>query len=116
MPALIDAIPPRLQEILDGRVFGFAQAAQRHFKTNDLVVVLDFRAETPGLEALPRQALADSSDLPAETRLRLAEPASALSKVLGSPDQSFWFLVIHEDEDSDFGAVNAAMLAPGGSA
>lgn len=54
MPSLTDSLPDRLREILDDRVFRFAQAVQRHFQTNDLVVVLAFREWSPQLEALPR--------------------------------------------------------------
>ena len=111
MQPSIDAVPERIRAILDERVFGFAQAAQRHFQTNDLVVVLDFREETPALEALPRQRLAEAEELALDIRLKLARPASALQEQLGSPEQAFWFLVIHEDEDADCGAVHAAMLA-----
>jgi len=112
----IDPFPDRLHEILDERVFHFAQAAQRHFATNDLVVVLDLRDETPELQALPRQRLAEADELPLDIRLKFARPAGDLEAVLGSPAQSFWFLVIHEDEDSDCAAVNAAMLEPRGLA
>lgn len=103
------ALPDRLQALIDERVFNFAQAAQRHFKTNDLVVLLDFRAETPELEALPRQALAEAQELSLEVKLKLARPASALSPVFGAPEQAFWFVVIHEDEDADCGAISAAV-------
>lgn len=103
-------VPERLLEILDDRVFAFAQAAQRHFKSNDLVVLLDFREEIPELEALPRQGLAETAELALDLRLKLARPASELKEALGSPEQSFWFLVIYEDEDSDCAAVNASML------
>ena len=101
-------LPERLHALLDERVFNFAQAAQRHFKTNDLVVLLDFRAETPELEAVPRQALAEAEELSLEVKLKLARPASALSPVFGAPEQRFWFLVIYEDEDSDCSAISAA--------
>ncbi len=104
-----DALPDRLQALIDERVFNFAQAAQRHFKTNDLVVLLDFRAETPELEALPRQALAEAEELSLEVKLKLARPASALSPAFGAPEQAFWFVVIHEDEDADCGAISAAV-------
>lgn len=60
MPALTDAVPERLRRILDDRVFSFAQAAQRHFQSNDLVAVLDLRDEAPELQALPRQPLSDA--------------------------------------------------------
>lgn len=101
----------RLAEIIDQRVFTFAQGAQRHFGTNDLVVLLDFREATPALEAVPRKRLADAEELPLDLRLKLSEPASVLKEVLGTPEQSFWFLVIFEDGDFEYGAVNAAMLA-----
>jgi len=39
-----------------------------------------------------------------------------LQEVHGSPDQSFWFIVIFDDDDAECGAVNVAMLAPGGTA
>ena len=116
MPPLTDSVPEQLRDILDDRVFSFAQAAQRHFQTNDLVVVLDLRDEAPELEALPRQRLADADELPLDVRLKFAKPAADLKEMLGSPEQSFWFLVIYEDEDSDCGAVNASMMAPGGRA
>lgn len=109
-------IPDRLLEILDARVFNFAQAAQRHFATNDLVVVLDLRDDTPELQALPRQRLAEADELPLDIQLKLARPAGDLEQILGSPAQAFWFLVIYEDEDSDCAAINAAMIEPRGLA
>jgi hypothetical protein len=104
-------LPPRIAEILDERVFAFAQGAQRHFKTNDLVVLLDFREAKPALEAVDRKRLVEAEELPLDLRLQLSQSASALEEVLGSIEQSFWFVVIFEDGDFDYGAVNAAMLS-----
>lgn len=42
-------------------------------------------------------------------KLKLARPASALSPVFGAPEQAFWFVAIHEDEDADCGAISAAV-------
>ncbi len=106
----------RLMEIIDERVFAFAQGAQRHFGTNDLVVLLDLREAAPELEALPRQRLAEAEELPLDLRLKLANPASDLKELLGSPEQSFWFLVIFEDGDFEYSAVNAAAMGTGDSA
>lgn len=106
-----DSLPDRIQEILDARVTDFAQAAQRHFKTNDLVVVLDFRDEPVELQAVAREDLAAAEELSLDLRLKLSKPASALSEVHGSPEQSFWFIVIFDDEDAECGAVNAGMLS-----
>ncbi|WP_077033779.1 hypothetical protein [Pelomonas sp. KK5] len=105
-----------MRDILDERVFNFAQAAQRHFKTNDLVVVLDLRDEVPELQALPRQGLADAQDLALDIRLKFSRPAADLRDVLGAPEQSFWFLVVFEDEESECAVINASMLVPGGDA
>jgi hypothetical protein len=104
-------LPPRIAEILDERVFAFAQGAQRHIKTNDLVVLLDLREEKPALEAVDRKRLVEAEELPLDLRLQLSQSASALEEVLGSIEQSFWFVVIFEDGDFDYGAVNAAMLS-----
>lgn len=109
-------IPDRIQDILDERVFDFAQAAQRHFKTNDLVVVLDFREKPVELEAVARADLVAAEELTLDLKLKLSRPASELQEVHGSPDQSFWFIVIFDDDDAECGAVNVAMLAPGGTA
>ena len=109
-------IPDRIQDILDERVFDFAQAAQRHFKTNDLVVVLDFREKPVELEAVAREDLVAAEELTLDLKLKLSRPASELQEVHGSPDQSFWFIVIFDDDDAECGAVNVAMLAPGGEA
>lgn len=106
-------LPPRIAEIIDARVFAFAQGAQRHFKTNDLVVLLDFREAKPALEAVDRKRLVEAEELPLDVRLQLSQPASALEAELGSAAQSFWFLVIFEDGDFEYGAVNAAMLDAG---
>lgn len=106
-------LPPRIAEIIDARVFAFAQGAQRHFKTNDLVVLLDFREAKPALEAVDRKRLVEAEELPLDVRLQLSQPASALEEVLGSAEQSFWFVVIFEDGDFEYGAVNAAMLDAG---
>jgi hypothetical protein len=112
----MDNLPPELAELIDERVFQFAQGAQIHYKTNDLVVMLDLMEENPQLEAIPRQSLATSEDVPAAFRLKISKPASAISEVLGSPSQAFWFLVIYEAGDADCAAINASLLAPGGTA
>lgn len=110
------SIPPQLEELIDDRVFSFAQAAQKHYKTNDLVVFLDLMEEAPGLEAIPRQRMAESDAVPEDIRRKVSLPASAIGEVLGSPTQSFWFFVILETEESFCVAINASMMAPGGSA
>ncbi|MCE4553372.1 hypothetical protein [Pelomonas cellulosilytica] len=107
------AVPDRIQQIFDERVTDFAQAAQRHFKTNDLVVVLDFREDPAQLEAVDRQELVAADELSLDLKLKLSRPASELQEVHGSPEQSFWFIVIFDDEDAECGAVSAAMLAQG---
>jgi len=107
------AVPDRIQEIFDERVTDFAQAAQRHFKTNDLVVVLDFREEPAQLEAVDRQDLVRADELSLDLKLKLSRPASELEALHGSPEQSFWFIVIFDDEDAECGAVSAAMLGEG---
>ena len=48
--------------------------------------------------------------------LDLSKPAGEPKKVRGSPDQSFWLLLINEDGNATFAAVNASVLAPGGPA
>jgi hypothetical protein len=104
-------VPDRIQDILDARVTDFAQAAQRHFKTNDLVVLLDFRDKPAQLEAIAREDLVAAEELSLDLKLKLARPASELKEEHGSPDQSFWFIVIFDDEDAECGAVNASMLS-----
>lgn len=109
-------IPTRLREVIDHRVFEFAQAAQRHYKSNDLVVLLDLSDGDPSFEAVPRERLAQAAALGSEIQSKFAKPASDLKELLGAPEQSFWFLVIFEDGDTTAGAINASMLAPGGTA
>ncbi|WP_156392194.1 MULTISPECIES: hypothetical protein [unclassified Roseateles] len=92
------SIPDRIQDLLDERVTTYAQAAQRHFKTNDLVVVLDFRDEPVELQAVAREDLAAAEELSLDLRLKLSKPASELSEVHGAPAQSFWFIVIFDDD------------------
>ena len=111
MQPVSQPIPDRIQELFDERVTHFAQAAQRHFKTNDLVVVLDFRDEPVELQAVAREDLAAAAELSLELKLKLSKPASALSEVHGAPEQSFWFIVIFDDDDAECGAVNASMMA-----
>lgn len=101
---------PRIQEILDERVTDFAQAAQRHFKTNDLVVVLDFRDPPAELQAIAREDLAAAEELSLDLQLKLSRPAAELQAEHGSPDQSFWFIVIFGDDDAECCVVNASML------
>jgi hypothetical protein len=113
---LTQPIPPRLQELIDERVFSFAQEAQSHYKTNDLVVLLDLTGPTAELEAIPRQRMVNSNEIPQQVREKLAMAASEVRKVLGSPNQSFWFFVIHENGDAECVAINASMSAPGGNA
>lgn len=102
-------------EIIDDRVFAFAQGAQRHFGTNDLMVLLDLREAAPELEAVPRQRLAEAQELPLDVRVQLSRPASDLKELLGSPEQSFWFLVIFEDGDFEYQAVNASLMGSDGT-
>lgn len=112
---MIAALPSRLQEVIDERVFNFAQAAQRHYRTNDLIVILDLRDEDAGLEAAPRSRLADAEGLDQEIRSAFSKPAGDFKRVFGAPDQSFWLLVIFEDGSSAYAAINASMIGPGSS-
>jgi hypothetical protein len=48
-------------------------------------------------------------------REKLSEPASASSSRAGAPDESFWLFLI-EDDEAVATAVNASMVAPGGTA
>lgn len=111
-----EAIPATINELIDERVFTFAQAAQKHYKTNDLVVFLDLSDDKPQLEAILREKLATSPDVPAAFRKKITRPASALAAALGSPTQSFWFFVVFESGEGACVAINASMLAPGGRA
>jgi hypothetical protein len=111
-----DTLPASVKELIDERIFNFAQAAQRHYKTNDLVVFLDLSKDRPELEAIPRERLAASSDVPDAVRVKVAQPASNLASVLGAPTQSFWFFVSFESGEGACVAINASMLAPGGTA
>lgn len=111
-----ESIPEALKELIDERVINFAQAAQNHYKTNDLVVFLDLSDEQPQLEAIQRDKLASSPDVPDSFRRKFSKPASTLAAVLGSPTQSFWFFVIFESGEGACAAINASMLAPGGHA
>jgi hypothetical protein len=111
-----ESIPSAVKELIDERVFNFAQAAQKHYNTNDLVVFLDLSEEKPQLEAIQRGKLAASPEVPDSFRAKFAKPASALATVLGSPTQSFWFFVIFESGEGACVSINASMLAPGGQA
>lgn len=109
-------MPQQLQALIDDRVFNFAQGAQKHYRTNDLVVFLDLMEDAPSMAAIPRERLAEADEVPEAIRRKLAAPASELAKVLGSPLQSFWFFVIYESGDAHCVALNASMLVPGGTA
>jgi hypothetical protein len=113
---LTQIIPPRLKELVDEQLFNFAQAAQKHHKNNDLVVFLDLTEENAELVAIPRGRLANSNEIPEQIQKKLSSPASEFAKVLNSPSQSFWFFVIYENGEAACIALNASMLALGGSA
>ena len=104
------------QAVLNEKIFNFVQAAQRHYQTNDLVVMLDLSEEPNDLQAVRRETLATGEGLPAKVKQAFSKPAGEMKNVLGSPEQSFWLLLINEDGDATFAAVNASMLTPGGSA
>jgi hypothetical protein len=109
-------IPPRLRELIDDQVVTFVQSAQRHHKTDDLVILLDLSETNAELQAIPRQRMVGSSEVPERIRQKLSVPASKAAQVLVAPGLSFWFFVIYQDGDADCVAINASMLAPGGSA
>lgn len=109
-------MPARIQAVLDERVFEFALAAQAHYKTSDLVLVLDMTEAQPALDATPRLKMINATGIGERLRQKLAKPASEASVSIGSPHPSFWFFVIYEDGNSECVAVNATMLAPGGTA
>ena len=109
-------LPVAIKELIDDRVFDFAQAAQKHYKTNDLVVLLDLSEDPPQFDAIPRERMAGSADVPGAIRSKVSKPASDLAEVLGAPTQSFWFFVIFESGEGACVAINASMLAPGGRA
>ena len=106
-------IPSELEELIDERVFKFAQAAKKHYKTNDLVVLLDLMETEAELQAVPRQGIVESEEIPALLRLKLSSPASPQVAEIGSPELPFWFLVIYEDGGANCMAINAAMFGQG---
>lgn len=112
---MLTPVPDRIRDVIDNRVFDFAQAAQRHYRSNDLVILLDLGDPEPALEAVPRERLAQAVELGSEIQSKFSVPAGELRQVLGAPDQSFWFLVFYEDGDADVGAINASILARGGT-
>ncbi len=110
---MADALPTAIQDLLTTQVFEFASAARRHFDTDDLVVILDMTAESPGLDAQPRVKVMGMQDGP--LRDKLSKPASEVVRAMRSPLQSFWFIVL-QGEGATCVAVNASMLAPGSGA
>jgi hypothetical protein len=106
----------KLQTLVNEQVFIFAQSAQQHYKTSDLVVFLDLTESNTELQALPRSRLANSAQIPEKIRLKLSKPATEAREVLSSPNQSFWFFVIHENGEAECAAINASLMAPGGTA
>jgi hypothetical protein len=60
---LLSPVPDRLCDVIDNRVFEFAQAAQRHYRSNDLVILLALGDPVPALEAVPCERLTQA-DLP----------------------------------------------------
>ena len=109
-------LPPALEELIDERVFEFARAAQKHYQTNDLVILLDLMEDAPALQAAPRSGIAGSEEIPALLRLKLSTPAAPPEAALGAPEHAFWFLVIYEDGDADCGMVRPDVLSAKGSA
>ena len=108
-PSFITPGSSRLAEVIDERVFNFAHSAQRHFKTNDPIVILDLRVGDPGFEAAPRESFAQADGLSPEMKLKFYRPADDFKEVLGAPGTSFWFLAIFEDGDSASAAIDASM-------
>ena len=78
-------VPPRLRDLIDEQLFGFAQGAQKHYKTTDLVVLLDLSEPNAELEAIPRNRMIDLGEVPEHLRQKLAASASEAGKLLGYP-------------------------------
>jgi len=107
---------PRLAELMTLQLFEFAHKAQSNYGTSDLVVILDLGEDEPELIAVRRSEMAASEKISANLRSKLAKPASEVRKALQTPHQSFWLLAIHSPDEMDCVAINASMLAPGGTA
>lgn len=109
-----DSIPQRLRPLITDQVFEFAQNAQKDIGSNDFVVVLDLTADEPELSAHVRLELVDS--VSSRLQSKLDKPAEFIHKLIQSPHLSFWFLVIHSDEQMDCAALNASLIGPAGHA
>ena len=107
--------PSRIQEFINDDIFSFGQQARAHYKSDDLVVILDTTEEHPELSAFLRETMVNSEELTGNLRSKISKPASAARKEINSPHLSFWFIVIHEN-GMECASCNAAMLGPAGSA
>lgn len=92
-----DALTDRVRNLLGQQVFTFARAAQRQFRTSDLVVLLDLNSPAPALNAVPRQRVLGAIGLSEEIQQKLTKPASDLKSSPGLAEQSFWFVVLFGD-------------------
>lgn len=106
-------IPPNLSGLFTQQVIEFAQDAKKQYGTDDLVVILDLTEPQPELVAARRSEMAASEIISASLRSKLSNRASEDKQVLNSPQMSFWFLVVHTDNEMHCVAVNASMMAPG---
>jgi hypothetical protein len=97
-------------------LFEFAQTARTKYGTGDLVVLLDMTEAQPELSAIRRLEMATSSQLPASVRSKIGIPASEVQKTLQKPHESFWFFATLSSGEMVCVAVNASMLAQGGTA
>jgi hypothetical protein len=102
--------------LVNENLFKFAQNARTTYGTGDLVVFLDMMEAQPELSAVRRSEMATSSQLPAHVRSKIGIPASEVQKALQKPHESFWFFATLSSGEMVCVAVNASMLAPGGSA
>jgi hypothetical protein len=109
-------IPPRLAVVLTPDVMNFAESARTHYQTDDLVVILDLSEREAELQAVTRSSMAQSPAISPGMRAKLSRPAAEVAVQLRAPRASFWFFVMYSDDEMDCAAVNASMLAPGGTA
>ena len=109
-------VEQRLEKLMTSQLFAFAAESARRHRTDDLVIILDMTEDEPELIASTREDMTTSPMLSESMRSKLSKPAASVLKTLRTPQQSFWLLAIHSDNQMDCVAINASMLAPGGTA
>ena len=105
---------PRLQALVDERLFSAFWDAVAHFKTTDLVLYFDTTRSVDPVSAHVREKLVSSPEAPEFLRKKLCKPAMDAAVQLRGSATAFWLVASFPDGEMICTAIIAEPMGRSG--